>query len=205
MNIESTANCVLIIVRDYYLSLGESIIKLHQLRDKPYKFPRGGPILYKHRSLLHQCDKKGNFMPYLKTLSLIEIGEIMQLCVEQLTAKPNGMNNALTTLLGNDIKAIDAEFSLYNKEDIDNLNFPRYPKYAIKCANAIISEIDNIVKLYRARAQEKTKSKEQNRPEQKLREKAITTPSVAPIVPPKQSLFNIIFPAYEALLYQILF
>ena len=176
MSIETLANCSLIIFRDYYVSLGEALVQLHELRGYEYQFPSGGPIRYKHRSVLHQCDKKGSFMPYLNSLCLIEIRDILQLCIDHTIPNKKGMNKALIVALGNDLEALSKEFSSYNEKELEKMEFPPYPKEAINCARSIIREIDEIVALHKNRmaaAKEKeklTKSKIQSaaKPQQQI-------------------------------------
>lgn len=151
MSIETLANCSLIIFRDYYVSLGEALVQLHELRGYEYQFPSGGPIRYKHRSVLHQCDKKGNFMPYLNFLCLIEIRDILQLCIDHTIPDKKGMNKALIVALGNDLEALSKEFSNYSEKELEKMEFPPYPKVAINCAKSIINEINEIVALHKSR------------------------------------------------------
>lgn len=174
MNIEQSANCVLIIVRDYYKSLDKSAKKLYSLRKQDEhstvltELAVYIPIKYKNVSVLHQYSSKdGSYEKYINSLCLVEIRDIMSICIDQIKLDKNGFNKALCMALGlkyyptkYEIQDLLKEFSHYKVNEIEDLQFPNCPLDAVKWAEKIINEIDPIVSLYKKREIEKNNSRQ---------------------------------------------
>lgn len=143
MSIRTVTNSILIILRDYYTSLGNSVkrmLELTNMSNLPIR--KYVPIQYKNINVLRTYCKKTGYTTFLSNLSLEGIRDILVLCLEQVSPRANKHSRTVIKSLSALPACTTDRFENFTKMEIDYIQFPDYPYEMIECTKSVIREID---------------------------------------------------------------